>query len=92
MTQTQAHTPGPSWRAAAIIARDIIGDETYIDEIAQIIAEETAVPDLLEALTRLDDHVTELIDLYGDKAPITAGIIDITTSARAALAKAKDGE
>jgi len=51
-----------------------------------------AMPDLLDVLTRLDDHVTELIDLYGDQAPITAGIIDITTSARAALAKAKDGE
>ncbi len=87
MTTETKHTPG-SVAAARCIARDIIGDDTYVDEIAQIIDDKTAAPDLLEAckvaLSNLD--VWAEADGWDEEDAADYDIIS------AAIAKATGGE
>lgn len=82
-------TPGAMRAANKILDRMESSLRLSSDEIAEIISRETAVPELLRELCQFERHVTKLVQLYGEKAPISLGLASMCLTARAVIAKAK---
>ena len=39
-------------------------------------------------MTKLDEHVTRLAEIYGDELPVSGGIVELANIARAVIARA----